>query len=1412
MERDTSPATRILHAEDSDRDAELVQRELRRAGVKFESRRVQTEADFRRALDEFHPQLILSDYAIPGFGGVAALRICREAGIDIPFIFVSGTIGEEMAVEAMKAGADDYVMKTNLVRLGPTVARALREAGLRQGGKVTETALLRAQTMAKLAHIVAGPDGDFESWSETMPQMMGIDSAAMPRNTREWLDVVHPEDRAQVRANFIEAAKTGRRVEFEYRLRRADGYWININQTSEALLDAPVVSGKPRWFGTLQDVTERKRAEESLRESEKRLRAIVNAEPECVKLVNKEGDLTEMNAAGLAMLEADSVASVRSHTLIEFVVPEHRAAFAALHRSVICGESGILEFEVVGLKGGRRWLETHAVPLSGAIGESTTLLGITRDITERKRAESKLRESEARHRAMFEQAAVGIVHSSLEGQLLLVNPTFCKVSGHAPEAATSLRIEDLIHPEDIHWCIDGRAQILAGTMAIYEKELRMLRKDGAVHWVNVTTSLVRDAGGEPAYFISIVNDISERKRAERELQRFGRAMDVSPDSIYLTDPATMRFVYLNQTACRRLGYSREELLQKGPQDVFPTPRETIEGEFADVIAAGEPGLIHERLFTRGDGSSGWSELHRRALHTDGGTLIVTIGRDITERKRAESVLALEHGVALRLAGADSAHEGLQAAMGLVCESEGWEFGRYWRVDKVAGLLRFAYAWSMPGVDGAGAEDGSREITFAPGVGLAGRVWQSGNPLWVPNVNDDARVLRQNLARTAGARGAFVFPVVAEGTTIGVLTFSSRQVRQPDERLLAAVRVIGGQIGQFLRRKDADERVKRLSRVHAVLSGINALIVRVRERDELFREACRIAVEQGGFKMAWIGIADRVAQKVVPVASAGVEAEFISLIKDRFSLREEDPLGNTRTARSVREKKTMVSNEIKDDTLILFSKERQERGIRSMAILPLLISDQAIGILALYAGEAGFFDEEELKLLHELAGDIAFAVDHIEKAGRLDYLAYYDQLTGLANRTLFLERVGQSIIAAGQADAKFALAILDIERLRTINDSLGRQAGDAVIKLVAERLTHAAGAAGVSRISADHFALVLGTVKGRSEAGRIMADALRKCFDAPFYVNDTDLRISAKAGVAQFPADGAAAEILLRNAEAALRRGKEGGDRITFHAAEMTSRIAESLTLENKLRQALQREEFVLHYQPKVDLDSRRIVGVEALIRWQSPERGLVPPMHFIPLLEETGLIVQVGAWALKRASLDHALWLRQGLNAPRVAVNVSAIQLRQRDFVQVVSEAIAGGADPTAVDIEITESQLMENITGNIEKLKALRDLGMKISIDDFGTGYSSLGYLASLPVHILKIDRSFIVAMMKNPDTMTLVSTIISLAHSLRLHVVAEGVEQEDQAKMLRLLRCDQMQGYLISKPVPLDAIAAMLRASGHG
>jgi diguanylate cyclase (GGDEF)-like protein/PAS domain S-box-containing protein len=613
------------------------------------------------------------------------------------------------------------------------------------------------------------------------------------------------------------------------------------------------------------------------------------------------------------------------------------------------------------------------------------------------------------------------------------------------------------------------------------------------------------------------------------------------------------------------------------------------------------------------------------------------------------------------------------------------------------------------------------------------------------------------------------------------------------------------------RKQAEAKIIRLNRVYAMLSGINSAIVRIRERQELYSEACRIAVSEGGFVLA----------RVVELGSDGrariaATTESDSRMYQRFvdDYNSNPEHSQNLIALALRSGQPLISNDVANDLRIPDRAALTEHGNYALALLPLVVEKRVAmvvekrvaGVVVLRAREAGMFDRDEMRLLHELVSNLAFALDHIEKANRLDYLAYYDALTGLANRSLFHERLNQYVRAARQDGTRLAMVLMDVERFKTINDSLGRQGGDELLRQLAARLGQAMNPGNIARTGGDHYAMVLPQIKGRSEIGRRVTAIWRDCFAQPFRVNETELRAAAKGGIALFPGDGADADALFASAEAALQKAQQTGERHLFHTPELTAGVADQLALENRLRQALEKDEFVLHYQPKVDLETRRIVGLEALIRWQSPELGLVPPMKFIPLMEETGLIVDVGAWALSRAVRDHSRWLEQGNPAPRVAVNVSAIQLQRRDFVATVEEALKRGVTPPAIDLEITESLIMEDVQGSIEKLKAVRSLGVSIAIDDFGTGYSSLGYLAKLPLHALKIDRSFVITMLNDPSTMSLVQTIISLAHSLRLEVIAEGVDSEDQAKILRLLRCDQMQGYLFSPPVPFDQMTALL------
>jgi diguanylate cyclase (GGDEF)-like protein/PAS domain S-box-containing protein len=637
---------------------------------------------------------------------------------------------------------------------------------------------------------------------------------------------------------------------------------------------------------------------------------------------------------------------------------------------------------------------------------------------------------------------------------------------------------------------------------------------------------------------------------------------------------------------------------------------------------------------------------------------------------------------------------------------------------------------------------------------------------------------------------------------------------PEDQTITPVRDANGKITHFIaikqdlsERKAAEIRIRHLNRLLAMQSGISSLIVRVRDCDELFREACRIAVEAGAFSMAWIGLIAPDTPMVRVAASFGDHADEylrgIEISTDSDTLLGQGPMGTT-----IRENQPTWIQDFQHNPLTAPWHERSARfGWGAVAMLPLCRNGIPIGALGLYPGKAGAFnigafDDEEKQLLVGLASDLSFGIDYIEKEKKLTYLAYYDVLTGLANRTLFLNRVTQYRCNAVSGGHKLAVCLFDLERFKNINDSLGRPAGDKLLQKVAEWLTREIGDANLlARLGADHFAVVMPEVKQGGDMALFVEKWMQALLDHPFRLNTATFRIRAKVGIALFPEDGANADTLLKHAEAALKQAKASHNRYLFHTQKMTEMVAGKFALENQLREALDKKQFILHYQPKVNLVSGKVTSAEALIRWNDPRTDLVPPGRFIPILEETGLIYEVGRWALGKAIEDYLRWRSAGLSAVRIAVNVSALQLRNRGFIAEIEQAIGIDAHAAAgLELEITESQIMEDVEQSIATLRAIRAMGVSIALDDFGTGFSSLSYLSKLPIDTLKIDRSFVIDMTTTPEGLARVSTIINLAHSLKLKVVAEGVETEEQSRLLRLLSCDEMQGFLFSIPVPSD------------
>ncbi|MDD5579726.1 MAG: EAL domain-containing protein [Methylobacter sp.] len=440
--------------------------------------------------------------------------------------------------------------------------------------------------------------------------------------------------------------------------------------------------------------------------------------------------------------------------------------------------------------------------------------------------------------------------------------------------------------------------------------------------------------------------------------------------------------------------------------------------------------------------------------------------------------------------------------------------------------------------------------------------------------------------------------------------------------------------------------------------------------------------------------------------------------------------------------------------------------------------------------------------HQLAEQLQTAKD------QLDHLAYYDRLTDLPNRLLVQDRLSQAIEGAHAQNARLAVMVLDLDRFKHINDSLGHAVGDLLLQSVAHRLIESVRPSDtISRQGGGEFVLLFATIEQAEEAARY-AQKILAALALPHRIDRYDLHITVSIGISLYPEDGLDTETLIRSAETALYVAKRTGrNHYQFFEQDMTSRAIQRQAIEASLRRALERQEFVLHYQPKINLHTGTIAGVEALIRWQHPKQGLVMPAQFVPIAEDSGLILPIGRWVMREACLQARAWREAGGLPITMAVNTSTLEFSDKDFIKNIQAILAEtGLKPPCLELELTETVLMQNTESSESVLQALTDIGIKLAIDDFGTGYSSLSYLQQFPIHTLKIDQAFVRRMTGSPDDATIVTAVINMAKSLKLGVIAEGVETREHCAFLRDQQCDEGQGYYFSRPTAAEALTPLM------
>ncbi|MEW6601180.1 MAG: EAL domain-containing protein [Nitrospirota bacterium] len=498
-----------------------------------------------------------------------------------------------------------------------------------------------------------------------------------------------------------------------------------------------------------------------------------------------------------------------------------------------------------------------------------------------------------------------------------------------------------------------------------------------------------------------------------------------------------------------------------------------------------------------------------------------------------------------------------------------------------------------------------------------------------------------------------------------------------------------------------------------------------------------------------------------------------------------------------------------------------QGCRAPFILLTGVSDHETDIKAMKAGAADYLVKSEISA-PLLERSIRYAIERKRTEERIYHMAFYDSLTNLPNRVLFQDRLKLALANAERYQHMSAVLFLDIDNFKRINDTFGHLLGDRLLKEVAGRLSSIMRKCDsvtrdspdlFARLGGDEFTVLLNVIGEIEDAARV-ANRIKETISRPFNVDGYEIFITSSIGIAVYPADGQEIDSLLKNADAAMYHAKEHGrNNYQYYKQYMNAAAFERLTLENDLRRALERNEFVLHYQPLIDIATGAITGMEALIRWIHPENGIIPPSDFIPLAEETGLIIPISEWVIKTACDQSNNWRAEGHQPVPVSVNLSSQQFQQKDFIKDLSGILSEtGMSPRDLILEITENTVLQNTKTSFASLNELTEMGLLLVIDDFGTGYSSLSYLRSFPIHAIKIDRSFVNEISTDSDNTAIVKAIISMAHSLKLKVVAEGVESEEQLAFLCGQRCDEVQGYLFSPPLPPDEISNLLRAEGRG
>ena len=1215
--------------------------------------------------------------------------------------------------------------------------------------------------------------------------------------TKTTADLLPAEYRNTERPLFFEQILSGTMQEYSSQrpFLRKDGALIWVKRHVSLVRDS---SGEPLYFlRVIEDISEQKRMEDQLAQDRQLLRTVIDAMPDRIFVKDSKGRFLLQNTANLKVRGLERHEDIVGKTVFDIYPRELAEQRDTEDRAII--ESGLPLLNREGQtyfgsvdedKQQTRWHLTSKIPLRDAKGRIYGIAGINRDITDQKLAAIALEESERFAKSTIDALSKHLCVMDETGTIIAVNKAWRDFAA-ANGLPANQRLVDGANYLDAcdNATGDGSDQgrkVAAGIRAVLQGKLENFTFEYPCHspteqrWFSGKVSPFQGTG--PRRVVVTHEDITQRKLADIKLrsaqEKLQTAIRSTQVGLWDWDLKTGGIHYSAEWKSQ-LGYAVDEIEDSVASAKNLMHPEDVDKTFEQVdqcVSGTTPDFETEFRMRHKDGSYRWL-LSQGRVHLDehgqpdrfvGGHL------DITERKLAEQQIRRLNQLYSTLSQTNAAIVRIKNRSELfnrVCQIaiNHNQFALAWigLVEQHDGMVRVVASAG----DASTYLDGLRISTDAgtpEGQGTSSHAIREESSVICNDIANDVNLSHwHDQIRAAGIRAVASLPLRTGNKVIGVLTFMAGETGFFDRELVSLLEEMAEDISFALDGIDLEIKHR-----HAQLA--------LQDSDEKFRELTRNIPQ-----VFWM--TDAAQRNTIYVSPA-----YEKITGRPVSELAAEPQAWLRTIHGEDRERVKYSRK---ERAPLGNYDIEYRVLRNDGSL-CWVHDRAFPVRNT-RGE-----------VYRIAGIAEDITERKQAQEQLANLAHYDSLTGLPNRVLFNDRLRQALAQAHRNQWVVGVLFLDLDRFKLVNDTLGHIKGDLLLKQVAARLSACLRPTDtVGRLSGDEFAIILSKLALAQNAG-FVAQKIIDALATPFDLEGNEVFVTASIGITLYPSDSQNIETLVRDADAAMYSAKTAGrNNYQYFTAAMNARTMEKLQLETGIRRGLTRSELLLHYQPKINIASGKISGFEALLRWQSPERGLVPPGQFIPVLEETGLIVQVGEWVLREACAQLRAWRQAGVNLVPVAINLSARQLRQPGFAAILDRALKDHAiDPQLIHMEITESSLMENPEEAIAILNELKALGIRLEADDFGTGYSSLSYLKRFPLDALKIDQSFVRDMTLDEDDAVIARTVITLAHSLGLKVIAEGVETEEQFAFLGENLCDEAQGFLFAKPLPADECLALL------